>query len=79
MGIDSFIEPECRTGSVTTRPTTGNGITSGSTTPASGSTGAVAGAVVAIVFMLLIITAIVAIVVILRRKRQASLDLNDLK
>ena len=79
VGIDSFIEPECRAGSETTRPTTDNGIASDITTPASGSTGVIVGAVAAIVFMLLIMTVTVAIVVVVRRKRQASLDLNDLK
>ena len=79
VGIDSFIEPECRVGSITARPTTDNGITSDITTPANGSTGVIIGAVVAIVLILLIITVIVAIVVVIRRKRQASLDLNDLK
>ena len=68
MGIDSFSELECGA----------DGGTSDSDNPTT-STGAIIGAVVAIVLILLIITVIVAIVVVIHRKRQASLDLNDLK
>ena len=61
MGIDSL-----NVGLVveTTRPTADNRTSASDiTTPASGSTGVIIGAVVAIVLMLLIITVIVAIVV----------------
>ena len=68
VGIDSFSELECGA----------DGGTSDNDNPTT-STGVIIGAVVAIVLILLIITVTVAIVVVVRRKRQVSLDLNDLK